>query len=139
MTRRDQCCVQFGAITIIAVACLGASNSPIWAQDASGKSVHRLPPYYAGIVTEAQRAQIYAVQDKFAKQIDELTERLNAMEKERDLAIEAVLDAAQKQQLKKAKEGGAERRKKTTDVKKLVAEAKAAAEKSISTAPKKRK
>jgi hypothetical protein len=109
---------------LLAIATIGVAgwmtgaNPLLSGQDARAKKAHRLPPYYADIVTETQRIQIYAVQDKYAEQIAALTEQLNALQEERDAEIEALLNADQKERLKKAKEDGAARRKKTAADKK---------------------
>ena len=84
----------------------------------------RLPPYYGDIVTEAQRRQIYAVQEKYEKQISSLKEQLDAAEKKRDVEIKAILSEEQRAKLKRAQEDGAAKRKKTAE--KKAADAKAA-------------
>jgi Na+-transporting NADH:ubiquinone oxidoreductase subunit NqrC len=67
------------------------------------KKKGRLPAYYADIVTEAQRQQIYALQEKYAKTLTALQDQIEAIEKQRDAEIEAVLDEQQKARLKAAK------------------------------------
>jgi hypothetical protein len=77
-----------------------------------------LPTYYAGIVTETQRQQIYSIQDKYAKQIAELEAQLETVTKQRDTEIEGILNAEQKAQLKKAQEEAAAKKKKAAEDKK---------------------
>jgi hypothetical protein len=72
----------------------------------------RLPAHYGEIVTEAQRLQIYAVQEKYAKQIAAAKQQLEALESKRDAEIEDVLTADQKKKVKKAHEDAAANRKK---------------------------
>jgi len=84
----------------------------------------RLPAHYGDIVSEAQRLQIYAVQEKYAKQIDDLKDKLTLLETQRDREIENVLSADQKARLKKVVDAAAaQKRKKAADAK--AAEAKA--------------
>ena len=85
-----------------------------------------LPAHYGDIVTEAQRLQVYAVQEKYAAQIDALKNQLEVLETKRDKEIEAVLSPEQKEKLKKAKKTAAEQRKKTAAINKAVAEVEAA-------------
>lgn len=87
----------------------------------------RLPPYYADIVTDEQRQQIYALREKYGKTLATLQEQIAKLEKQRDAEIEAVLDGPQKAQLKKAQEQGAAKRKKNAADKKA-AEQKTAAD-----------
>jgi hypothetical protein len=78
----------------------------------------RLPAHYGDIVSEAQRLQIYAVQEKYARQIDELKLKLELLESQRDREIENVLSAEQKARLKKVQDqAAAQRRKKSADAK----------------------
>jgi hypothetical protein len=85
----------------------------------------RLPAYYGEIVTEAQRRQIYAVQEKYEKQISPLKEQLSALEKKQEVEIKAILSEEQRAKLKRAQEDGAAKRKKTAE--KKAADAKAEA------------
>jgi hypothetical protein len=72
----------------------------------------RLPAHYGDIVSEAQRVQIYAVQEKYARQIDELKDKLTLLEAQRDREIENVLSAEQKARLKKVVDQAAALKKK---------------------------
>jgi hypothetical protein len=97
-------------------------------QDAKEKKAKgRLPAYYADIVTEQQRATIYAIQAKYEQQLDALNAQVTALEKQRNLEVENVLTPAQKEQLKKARDEAADKRKKKSDEKKAADEADKAA------------
>src|SRR5262245_49232926 len=86
----------------------------------------RLPAHYGDIVTESQRVQIYAVQEKYAAQIDALKAQLEVLEIKRDKEVEAVLGPEQKEKLKKAQKTAAEQRKKSAVINKAVQQAEAA-------------
>jgi len=97
-------------------------------QESSEKKRPRLPRYFADIVSELQRVQIYAIQEAYSKKIAAVQEQLTALEKQRDAEIEGVLDAQQKARLKLAQEAAAAKRAKAAAEKKA-ADAKAAADK----------
>jgi acyl-CoA reductase-like NAD-dependent aldehyde dehydrogenase len=62
--------------------------------------------------------QIYAVQEKYARQIDELKDKMTLLETQRDREIENVLSAEQKARLKKVLDAAAaQKRKKAADAK----------------------
>lgn len=104
------------AATFFVLVCVGSG------QETAFKG--RLPAYYGEIVTESQRQEIYGLQEKYEKQISALEDQLEALKKKRDAEIEKVLSADQKSKLKKAKEEGAAKRKKSAE--KKAAEAKGA-------------
>ena len=104
---------------------MGASGQDKGQQE---KKKGRLPAYYADIVTEAQRQQIYAVQEKYAKTLTALQDQIDAIEKQRDAEIEGVLDAQQKARLKAVKADAVARKAKVAAEKKA-AEAKGSAKK----------
>ncbi|MDA1052054.1 MAG: hypothetical protein O3C40_16430 [Planctomycetota bacterium] len=56
----------------------------------------RLPPGYTVVVTKSQRAKIYAIQDSYQKQLDDLKKQISAIEGKRDKEIEGLLDDEQK-------------------------------------------
>jgi hypothetical protein len=92
------------------------------------KKKGRLPAYYADIVTDAQRQQIYAVQEKYAKTLTALQDQIDTIEKQRDAEIEGVLDAQQKARLKAVKADAVARKAKAAAEKKA-AEVKGSAKK----------
>lgn len=98
---------------VVVIAAIAMGISLVVGQEAKDPSFRgRLPAYYGDIVTEAQRLQIYAVQEKYAKQIAALKDQLEALENKRDAEIESVLTADQKTKLKKVQGDAATSRKK---------------------------
>jgi Spy/CpxP family protein refolding chaperone len=76
----------------------------------------RLPNYYAEVVTEKQREEIYKIQEEYKAKIDAAKAQLETLTKERNDKISTILTAEQKKKIdeaaaktKKAKED------KTTD------------------------
>jgi hypothetical protein len=59
----------------------------------------RLPPHYAKVVTEEQRAKIYAIQGEYRARIDAAREQLNTLLKEEKEKISAVLTEDQKKKV----------------------------------------
>jgi hypothetical protein len=78
----------------------------------------KLPAYYADVVSEDQKAKIYAIQAKYADQIKGLNEQLAAVEKKQNDEIVAVLTAEQKAKIDAAREEAAAKKKKKADDKK---------------------
>ena len=56
----------------------------------------RLPPGYTAVVTKSQRTKIYAIQDSYQKQLDDLKKQIAQIEGKRDQEIASVLDDEQK-------------------------------------------
>ena len=67
-----------------------------------GRTGRRLPPHYAKVVDEKQREEIYKIQEEYQPKIDALQKQLDALKKERDDKIAAVLTPEQKKQLEDA-------------------------------------
>ncbi len=68
------------------------------ASDASTKEVKgRLPRFYDVVVTSQQRKLIYEIQEKYEVQIRKLLQQIEALKKQRDREIEAVLDEEQRE------------------------------------------
>lgn len=63
----------------------------------------RLPAYYKDVVTDEQRDQIYAIQAKYAKQLEDLQSQVDAAKAKLNGEIEALLSPEQKEKLAKAK------------------------------------
>jgi hypothetical protein len=59
----------------------------------------RLPKYYATVVNEKQREDIYRIQEEYELKLKALQAQLDAMKKEKDQKIEAVLTPEQKKKL----------------------------------------
>ncbi len=95
-------------VLIVAAALLG-SLSLSRGQETAFKG--RLPPYYGEIVTESQRLQIYAIQEKYDKEVKSLEDQLEGLKNKRAAEIDRVLTTDQKAKLKKAQEAGSAKRK----------------------------
>lgn len=79
----------------------GAGKS---AKDAK-ETKHRLPRHYGKLgLTDAQREKIYAVQDKYATEIDKLEKQLADLKSKQEADCRKVLNADQKKQLADATE-----------------------------------
>ncbi len=63
------------------------------------KFAGRLPRYFGSVVDEKQRESIYAIQQMYYEQIDELEERLAELREEQQQKIDAVLSNEQHQQI----------------------------------------
>ena len=70
---------------------------------AKDKAKGRLPAYYKDVVTEEQRTQIYAIQAKYAKQLEDLQSQIDAVKAKQNGEIEGLLSAEQKEKLAKVK------------------------------------
>jgi len=71
---------------------------------AKEKPKGRLPAYYKDVVSDEQRDQIYAIQAKFAKQLDDLQSQIDAVKAKQNDEIEGLLSAEQKEKLAKVRE-----------------------------------
>lgn len=56
----------------------------------------RLPPGYTVVVTKAQRSRIYAIQDSYQKQLEDLKKQIEQIEGKRDAEIASLLNQEQK-------------------------------------------
>jgi hypothetical protein len=81
------------------------------AKKVAKKPAGRLPIYYADIVTDAQRLEIYAIQAGYAVKLRALTEQVKAIQAQQNTEIEALLTAEQKEKLYQTKEAAAAKRK----------------------------
>jgi Spy/CpxP family protein refolding chaperone len=79
---------------------------------AKEKPKGRLPAYYKDVVTDEQRDQIYAIQAKYSKQLDDLQSQIDAAKAKQNDEIEGLLSAEQKDKLAKVK-AEADAKKKT--------------------------
>ncbi len=97
-------------MTLISLAVvLAAAEQPVLGAEGKtlvkkvlGKKGHRLPPHYAQVVDEKQRAEIYKIEDEYQPKIEALQEQLNALKQERDEKISALLTPEQKKQIEEA-------------------------------------
>jgi hypothetical protein len=71
------------------------------AAKAEKKAAGRLPPYYGEVVSKEQREKIYAVQAKYAEQIEKLLLEVETLEKQQMSEIEGVLSQEQRDQVAK--------------------------------------
>ena len=71
----------------------------------------RLPRYFASIVDARQRVEIYAIQNSFRLQIQELEEQLEALKQSEMSEIESVLTATQRKRLDELRSDAAQRLK----------------------------
>jgi hypothetical protein len=80
-----------------------------------GRKGRRLPPYYADVINEKQREEIYNIQEEYQPKIAALEAQLKALRKEQSDKIAAVLTPEQKKQIEaaavKAKAAAKEKRK----------------------------
>lgn len=109
--------VLVAAVAVSAVGLMLGGGSLSIGQEAKAPKVEkkakgRLPPYFTDIVTQEQREKIYAIQAKYAKDRETLEMQLEELRSIETGEIEAVLDAEQKEKLKKAREDAAAKKKK---------------------------
>ena len=114
--------VLWASVVVAAATMIGSGSLSIGQEAKDKKAKGTLPAYYAAIVTETQRQQIYAVQEKYSKQIGDLQAQLDAVTKQRDTEIESLLNADQKEKLKKARDEAAAKKKKAAEEKKAAAD-----------------
>ena len=67
----------------------------------SQRSTRRLPTYYSRVVTQEQREEIYEIQETYNEELEAIEVELKKKQKERDLAIEAVLQPEQLAEVKR--------------------------------------
>ena len=68
-----------------------------------GRRGRHLPPYYSQVVDEKQREEISKIQDEYEPKIEDLQKQIDALKKERDEKIAAVLTPEQKKQVEEAR------------------------------------
>ncbi|MFN0017909.1 MAG: hypothetical protein ACKVP0_06590 [Pirellulaceae bacterium] len=71
---------------------------------AKDKAKGRLPAYYKDVVTDEQRDQIYAIQAKYVKQLEDLQSQIDGLKAKQTEEIEKLLSTEQKEKLAKVKE-----------------------------------
>lgn len=59
----------------------------------------RLPRYYAQVVTQKQREQIYAIQQQYTGSIAELEQQIDSLVAKRDAEVRAVLSPEQQHEV----------------------------------------
>jgi membrane protein involved in colicin uptake len=70
----------------------------------------RLPNHYAEVVTEKQREEILKIREEYQPKIDALQTQLDALKKERDEKVSAVLTEEQKKKVEEAAAAAAKAR-----------------------------
>ena len=80
----------------------------------SKKSPRRLPTYYARVVTQEQRKEIYEIQEAYAEELKAIELKLRNKQKERNEAIEAVLEPEQLAEVKRLMAEAQDRRARKT-------------------------
>ena len=80
-------------------------------EKAKKKAKGRLPAYYAQVVTEKQRDEIYSIQKRYSDQLDVLQAQLKSLQEQRDTEIEGILSAEQKEKLNTLRAAAAGKRK----------------------------
>ncbi len=99
------------------------STKPAAAKQAK-KFRGRLPNYYRSVVDQKQRETIYKVQEEYAAKIDALKAQLEAITKERDEKVRAVLTPEQQKKVEDiATAAKAQRERKKSAKEKPAAEA----------------
>jgi hypothetical protein len=78
---------------------------------ASRASRVRLPAYFAGVVTPAQREEVYKIQLLYVKQIEALQQQIRELELKRDAEVDGVLTPEQLAEIQKRREVAAARRR----------------------------
>jgi hypothetical protein len=125
------------AVTVVGLV-IGNGTLSIGQEAKAKKAKGRLPAYFADLVTEEQRTAIYKIQESHQKQIDDLEAQLAAARDKEMAEIETVLDAEQKEKLKKARaEAASKKKKKSSDT--SAAETKPTETKPAEAAPKPKK
>ncbi len=95
----------------LVVAASGVGFSQDTGQDGDGdQQTRRLPNYYARVVTDDQREQIYEIQEKHASTIDELQKQLDEAIAARDKEVEAILTPDQLARVKEYEQEAQSRR-----------------------------
>ncbi len=98
-----------GSLPIVERPVLGAEGKPPVKK--LSRRGHRLPAHYAKVVNDKQRQEIYRIKDEYQPKIEALQNQLNALKKERDKRIAALLTAEQKKQIEEAVAKAAANRK----------------------------
>lgn len=99
-----------GQWSLLALFLLACAASFSGAQDAAetakpeAKRRGRLPAYFAAVVNEKQREQIYDLQAKYAEQMEALQKQLDALASQRDTEIDGVLTPEQLAEVNKKRE-----------------------------------
>lgn len=86
---------------LVAVAVLSAVVTFVRGQEPAGapKVRHYLPAYWSSVVTQDQRQQCYAIQDKYGAELAALQEQIKALKAKQESEMAALLTPEQRQQI----------------------------------------
>ncbi len=89
------------AVSLVSATWLASTRAQEAPADATPRRVGddeagRLPPGYTVVVTKAQRATIYSIQDSYQSQLAALKKQIAEIEGKRNKEIESLLDTKQK-------------------------------------------
>lgn len=127
------------AVVVSFMVGLALTAAPAWAEDASAakkekkerkESFTRLPAHFGKVVDESQREKIYDIQNEYGPKIKALKDQLEALLKQRDEKIDAVLTPEQRKQIEqlvadskaKRKAAGNEKKQEKTKIEDKAAE-----------------
>ncbi|MDA7977141.1 MAG: hypothetical protein MPJ50_00045 [Pirellulales bacterium] len=109
-TRYSRSVALTAAALVVAASGVGFGQGATQETSQDQKQVRRLPNYFARVVSEDQRKEIYAIQDKHSATIDKLQKQLDEATAARDKEIDAVLSPEQLARVKKYQEEAKARR-----------------------------
>lgn len=99
-----------GASFQVPVLSLLAFQEPAAQEPEARPKPRRLPTYYSRVVTQKQREDIYAIQDKYEAEMEAIRQQLDAKMKERDAEIQALLTADQLAEVQRLTDEAKQRR-----------------------------
>ena len=111
-----------GCVSLLALAV--AAWSPLTGQEKKADSKAkvtrkepkgRLPAYFKDVVSDEQRSKIYAIQEKYAAQIEDLQTQLEDLRKKQSDEIDAVLTKEQLDKVAAQRDAAAASKKKKKD------------------------
>jgi Spy/CpxP family protein refolding chaperone len=111
----------FSGICLLGFAADKKSSSRKTSKSAAAKqemSGGRLPRYFAGLVDDEQREEIYQIQLKYREQIQELEKELAELEQEQLGAMEKVLTTTQRKELAALRSAASKKQGSTSRTKK---------------------
>jgi hypothetical protein len=111
----------FGSISLVPHS-IGQETVKKGTTKQAAKLKGRLPPYFANVVTEKQRGEIYAIQANYDEQLEALKAQMRAIVDKRDAEIEGLLTTEQKTDLATARTAAESKRKKKADAAKKTVE-----------------
>lgn len=108
------------ALPLLAALCVAEARVRALAQDDQKQPVAekkerakprgRLPAYFSSVVTPEQREKIYAIQARYAEELDNLQQQLDMLVVQRDKEVEDVLTPEQKAKVMQMRDDARDRR-----------------------------